>query len=142
MSKEPFYEEDYRSENSSCCPIVDVLIGETNHKVAVYVDTGCTAGIALLQSQIGDLSLGEKINDEPIPVLVADGHRVGVDVYIASIELSGEKREVEIHVINPTKILGSAPIEECTPLLGRDFLDHYNVLFEGKRKVGKLIFYK
>lgn len=142
MSKKPFCEEDYRIDNSSHCPIVDVLVGKTNQKITTYVDTGCTSGIALLQSQIGNLSLGEKINDEPVPVLVGDGHKVGADVYIASVELNGEKKDVEIHAIDPTKMLGSAPVKECIPCLGREFLDHYDIHFTGNERFGILRFYK
>lgn len=142
MSEKPFHEEDYRKEKSSCCPIVDILIGKNNQQVTVYVDTGCTVGVAMLQSQIDDLDLGEKINDEPIPILLGDGHRVGADVYKTSVKLSGEEREVLISVIDPTKILGSAPTDECDPVLGRDFLDQFKVVFEGGIPVKKLKFYK
>jgi predicted aspartyl protease len=130
----PFHEEDYRKENSSLCPILDVLIGKTKKKVSAYVDTGCTSGISLFKEQIKDLNIGEKINEDPIPVLMADGHLIGADVYKSTAKIGKVKKDILIVAVDPEKILGSAPIEKMTPLLGRNFLDNFDVLFKGKDK--------
>lgn len=130
----PFHEEDYRIENSSLCPIIDVLVGETEKKVSAYVDTGCTSGISFIKEQIKDLDIGEKINEDPVPVLMADGHLIGADVYLSTAKIDEGEKDILIIAVDPTKILGSAPLEKLTPLLGRNFLDHFDVLFKGKQK--------
>lgn len=130
----PFHEEDYRKDNSSLCPILDVFVGETEKKISAYVDTGCTSGISFLKEQIKDLDIGEKINEDPVRVLMADGHLIGADVYKSTIKLDKEKEDVLIIAVDPTRILGNAPLEKLTPLLGRDFLENFDVLFKGKQK--------
>ena len=140
--RKPFHEEDYRIENSSVCPILDVFVGKTEKKVPAYADTGCTSGISLFKDRIKDLEIGEKINEDPVRVLMADGHLIGANIYKSTAKIGDEKRNVLITVVDPTKVIGSVPIEEMTPLLGRNFLDNFDVLFEGKREPKRICLFK
>jgi len=132
MNEEPCYEKEYLKGNGYYDPFLDIIIG--NNKFTLYADTGCNSGISISNEQAKKLDLGEKITQEPIDVKVADGHIISADIYILPIELNGLKRDVEICVIYP-EIKDFKP-EEIPPLLGRDFLDHFDVLFKGKdRKI-------
>ena len=139
----PFYEQEYQQENSHFYPVIEISMGKTKkERIKVLVDTGCSAGIALFKEHIKkfNLDIGEKINDEPVPIGVADGHIIGADVYRAIVEINGEERTVEVVVIDPNILLGTEVHEEEIPLLGRDFLDNFDVLFKGKQK--KVLFFK
>jgi len=107
-------------------------------------DTGCDSGFVLLDVELDilkrthkEFDLGEKRNDEPFKVTVADGHQVAGDVYFAWVELAGEKKVIEVIVIHPDKILGTETseiekIEDILPCVGRKFLNHFDVVFHGK----------
>ncbi len=117
------------------CPILDVVLGdEDGKKMLAYADTGCTTGISIFKEQVKDFNLGTKISDEPSRCLMADGHIIGAEEYLATVSVDGEKQKVVISVIDPTKILDTLPVEKMIPLLGRDFLDNFDVLFKGKTK--------
>ena len=77
------------------------------------------------------MDLGEKISDDAYAVTVADGHEVGADIYKSTIEINGVKKEVEVCVVDPNNIKGRANIEDTCILLGRGFLDHFDVEFKG-----------
>lgn len=132
--KDPIHEVEYKREDGEFCPLLEVVIGKSKKRILAYADTGCTSGISLLKGQIKDFDIGQKINDEPIPCIMADGHIIGADVYLSSIKIGTEKKDVAISVIDPSKVMGSTPVEKMTPLLGRDFLDSFDVLFKGKEK--------
>lgn len=130
----PFFEENYREEEGCPSPILDILVGKDRKKILAYVDTGCSTGIFVFKNQILDIDIGAKISDEPSPCIVADGHIIGGDEYISSIVVGGEEKIVQITVIDPENKIGFQKVEKMTPLLGRNFLDHYDVLFKGKAK--------
>ena len=130
----PFHETEYIEEDGELCPILKVLVGRNRKPLSVYADTGCTTGIAVFKEQIKGVDIGEKISDRPSPCIMADGHIIGADEYLTTLRINGEEKEVVVSVIDPDKILGTAPVDETKPLLGRDFLDAYDVLFKGKEK--------
>lgn len=136
LAKEPFFETEYKEENGDFCPLVKVLIGEKKTPITAYADSGCTSGIFVFKDQVKDVDLGFKISDadNPSVCLVADGHKVGADEYISTIYLNGEHKEVNITVVDVDRKMGSASLGEMTPLLGRNFMDNYDVLFKGKEK--------
>lgn len=142
MSKKPFYENDYKDCNGCFRPIMKILCHFEGSDVPfeAMADTGCDGGFVLLKDQIKDLKLSEKINDSPIEIGVADGHIVGVDAYIVAIEVNGEKRETTLFVVDPTNIIRQEKIEESIPVVGREFLDCFDVLFQGENR--KLILMK
>lgn len=131
-AEKPFLETEYKKEDGELCPILNVQVGKTKKPISVYADTGCTSGISMLKEQVKDIDMGEKINDEPSPCVLADGRIIGADEYLTTVTIDGEERQVVVSVVNPSKELGFVPLKEATPLLGRDFLDAYNVLFKGK----------
>ena len=88
----------------------------------------------MLRSQAESLNLGEKINDDPYRVTVADGHIVGADVYATTVKVNGVEKVVEVYVVDPDNICGYNENKEGPALLGRGFLDNFDVLFEGKEK--------
>lgn len=133
-AEKPFHEKEYKEENGILCPLLKVLIGENKKAIFAYADTGCTSGISMLKKQVKDIDMGEKINDEPSPCIMADGRMIGADDYLTKVSIGGEEKQVVVSVIDPSQILGSVSLEETTPLLGRNFLDAYNVLFKGKEK--------
>ena len=135
-----FFEKKYMEKNGKFTPLIEVIIENNESPIEVLVDTGCDVGLAMLTSQIEDIDLGEKISDEKYKISVADGHILGADVYKRTIELNGEKREISIFVIDHDKIIGVEEKIESLIALGREFLDHFSVLFKGKEK--KLVFYK
>lgn len=127
---------DYRKEKGELCPIVEILIGKEKNKIYAYADTGCTTGIYVFKEQVEGIDLGIKTNDEPSPCLVADGHMVGADEFVSMAYVNGERKEIIITVVDLENKMGSISIKEMPPLLGRNFLDDYDVLFKGKdRKI-------
>ena len=132
--KEPFHEVEYREHEGCLCPIVEIIIGENEKKIPAYADTGCTSGIFVFKEQIKGIDLGDKINDEPTPCIMADGHIIGADEYETTAEINGEKSTILVTVLDPTIKLGSVSPKEMTPLLGRNLLDNFDVLFKGKEK--------
>ena len=134
--RKPFHETEYREEDGQFDPILEVVIviGKNKYKISAYADTGCTTGLSVSKKQVEGIDLGTKISDEPSPCLMADGHIVGADEYKTTVIIDGEEREIVISVVDPTKILGFIPLEKMIPLLGRDFLDTFDVLFKGKHR--------
>lgn len=132
--RKPFHEAEYKEEEGNLCPILELIVGKDKDKISAYADTGCTTGIFVFQEQIKDIDIGTKINDEPSPCIVADGHIIGADEYVTTACIDGEERLIVITVIDPTKLLGSVSTGKITPLLGRIFLDTFDVLFKGKQK--------
>lgn len=134
LEREPFYEVEYKEDEGSFCPILEIIVGKKKKKISAYADTGCSTGIFVFQEQIKDLDLGTKINDEPSPCIMADGHIIGADEYITTAYINGEKRIINVTVIDLTKDLGYVSPEKMMPVLGRNFLDTFDVLFKGKQK--------
>lgn len=132
--KEPFHEVEYKEHDGSRCPILEIIIGKNKNKILAYADTGCTTGIFVFKEQIKDIDIGKKINDEPTPCIMADGHRIGADEYKTTACINGEKRIILVTVLDPTKKLGYVSPKKMLPLLGRNFLDTFDVLFKGKQK--------
>lgn len=135
--KKPFHEKEYTKVKERFYPILDIIcwFKDSKQSFSALADTGCDTGISLSINQIEGIDLGEKINDEPIRISVADGHVIGADLYPIIVEIDGEKREVELCVIDPTEII-DFEIAGLFPLLGRDFLGKFDVLFKGeKRKI-------
>ncbi len=135
--KAPFHQKDYGVHKGikGVCPLLEILVGATGKPIIAYADTGCTGGLALLKTQIKNLQLGEKISEDPYKISVADGHQVGADIYKSTVSLNGVQQEVVIWVINPDNFWDNTEEnKEPVFLLGRDFLDHFDVMFKGKDK--------
>jgi hypothetical protein len=140
---DPFFEVNYKKEWGVCGPIIDIEVGDAEKKlISGYTDTGCTTGIFLFKSQIAKmgLDLGSKINEDPSPCEMADGHRIGADEYITIARFNGEEKEITITVIDPECKMDPVAPSECAPLIGRGFLDYFDVLFKGKER--KVCFFK
>lgn len=133
-AEKPFHEKEYKETDGIPCPILKVLIGKNKKPISAYADTGCISGISMLKEQIKGIDMGERINDEPSPCVLADGRIIGSDEYLTTVTINGEERQVVVSIVDPSKELGFVPLKETTPLLGRDFLDAYNVLFKGKEQ--------
>ena len=108
--------------------------------IDAYADTGFTAGILLTKSYVEEkgLELGEKINEEPIPISVADGHLIDADSFKMTIKIDGIEKEIEVLVEDTKKFFkrGGGKPHDVEPLLGRDFLDSFDVIFKGtERKI-------
>jgi len=115
--------------------MLELSIGKNKEPLLAYVDTGCTGcGLSIHKNQIKNIDIGVKINVEPTPCIMADGHRIGADEYVTTIELCGRSKDVVISVIDPDIDLGYVPVEEVAPLIGRQFIDAYNVFFKGKAR--------
>ena len=133
--KKPFHEKEYTKANEHFYPILDIIcwFKDSKGSLPVLADTGCDYGVSLSKNQVKGIDLGEKKNDDPLEIFVADGHIIGADVYEATVEINGEKRKVELCVIDPTNIIRSE-IKSLFPLLGRGFLDKFDVLFKGEER--------
>jgi hypothetical protein len=59
---------------------------------------------------------------------------LGAEEYLSKVIINGEEKDVIITVLDPKNILYQADVEDMIPLLGRNFLDHFDVLFQGKKK--------
>lgn len=136
-SGKPFHEVEYqKEEDGSFCPILKILVGKDKKEISAYADTGCTSGLSVFKEQIEDIDIGTKISDDnnPTPCIMADGHVIGADEYLATVSIEGEEKEVNISVIDPNKDMGYVSFKAMTPLLGRDFLDKFDVLYKGEEK--------
>ena len=133
--KKPFHEKKYSAVEGCFFPLLDVIcwVKDSKKDLSCLADTGCNPGVCLSKDHVTDIDLGEKINDEPVEIFVADGHVISADTYQAIVEIHGEKEEVELCVIDPTNIIRSEIASLC-PILGRDFLDKFDVLFKGEEK--------
>lgn len=153
-NKQPLYEDEYQKRNNEMYPVLKIVCNFKNRNIpfTALADTGCYSGIVLLKDEVEilknhfeDFELGDKINSEPLQVGVADGHIVGADAYRVKIELDGELKETILLVVNSEYIIGhekeeKTKIDDIFPLVGRDFLDHFDVLFKGKeRKISVFI---
>lgn len=142
MPRETFHSREYQQGRRTLDPIVEIKLPSGGVTVESYVDTGCSSGLVFTKGQVQrlGLSLPEKFNDEPEPIGLADGTNIGADFYCAEVELEGEKRPVFIVVLDPDMRLGRAEEADEMPLLGRGFIDHFDVLFSGIDK--RLVFSK
>lgn len=133
MPRAQFHAEPYQLGLS---PIVHVKIipprGST-FEMDAYVDSGCTVGLSLTKKQVSQLGLafGQKINSDPEPCTLADGNTVACDIYLCDIEVGGEKRTANVAVIDPTQRLENEDEVEDEALLGRAFMDYFDVTFSG-----------
>jgi predicted aspartyl protease len=136
LSQKPFHESKYRLFSNILRPFLKVRcrIENCDYLFEALADTGCDSGFVLLKGSTKGMKLGEKKNNLPVEVGVADGHVIGADVYFIKAEIGGEEREVELFVVDPKKIIGEAKLEESTPLIGREFLDNFDVTFHGRKK--------
>jgi len=140
--KTPFLERDYtyNEKYNLYFPILEILVGskEYKKKISALADTGCTSCIHLCKSFVEKekLVLGKKINKEPIPFSVADGHTINGDFYEIICEIDGKEEKVIVSVIDPEKFFKEEEpqIETVEPLLGRGILDKFDVLFKGKER--------
>lgn len=137
----PFHESKYQLPKGSTrsCPLVEVKIGASKNPITALTDTGCSVGLAIMNSQISGLDLGEKISDDPYEIAVADGHKIEADIYKADICLNGVKNTATIFVLNPDSFTDDTTDNQLIAYLGRDFLDNFDVLFKGKEQ--KVAFY-
>lgn len=139
MSRTPFHSIDYEKREKRKDPVVTVRITAAGKTIPSYVDTGCSCGLSLTKKQMLKLGLdlGTKINSDPEPAILADGSLVATDIYKVEVELAGEKKLVMVSVVDPDlKLEGEDGLEEEDEetLVGRDFLDHFDVLFSGLDK--------
>jgi predicted aspartyl protease len=138
----PFLQKDYtyNDERKTYDVLLEVKVGtkESLKKVTAIVDTGCSSGIHLCKSFVNTEKLVfiKKININPVPVHVADGHTINADIYKAICQMNGKEEEIIVSVIDPEKFFeeGEGTIVNVRPLLGRDLLDKYDVLFKGKER--------
>ena len=147
--KKPLLEKDYtyNKERKKYKPLLEVWVGTqtSKKKVIALVDTGCTTCVHLCKAYVEKMKLVfiKKMNRESLPFGVADGHTINGDKYKAICQINGEEKEIEVSVIDPEKFFREEEqpqIKMVEPLLGRDLLDQYDVLFQGEKK--KLIVYK
>ena len=144
----PIHETGYRFENGKCRPMLSVVLKDDGHSISLgaLADTGCDVGILLVKEEFEflrkhypDFDFGSKVNDDPLPVGLANGRDVGADVYPVRLELSGQEKIIEIWVVDPdrtirTNIETIEKIEDVSPSLGRGFLGYFDVMFKGKAK--------
>jgi len=148
MARKDFHSSEYVTRNGSSHPIVklNVVSNSLSLPVEAYVDTGNTrAALVMTRLKVKELklTLGENINSSPEPCYLADGAVIGADIYPCELELSGERRKRNLFVIDPNlqvKIEEKKPRRQPEPLLGRPFLDDFDVTFSGIDK--KLTFRK
>ena len=147
-SKKPFHEENYQQKDRDFYPVLGISceLGKTKISFRALADTGCDGGIVLLKNEVDILAreykgfeLGDRINEEPLEVCVADGHVIGFDVYPVKLELGGEMRVVELWVVDPDNIIRHQREEQTAakhifPAVGRSFLNHFNVMFHGRER--------
>lgn len=128
------YERDYILKNGAYYPLLEISLKDNESKIEVLADTGCNGGLVLLKTQISDLNLGEKISEDQYEVCVADGHILGADVYKSTLKINEEEEEITILVINNDKILRIEEPSESFIVMGREYLDNFNVIFQGVEK--------
>ena len=135
MTKKPFHKVAYKQTSNILRPLLklECRIADNNYLFEALADTGCDTGFVLLKGQTKGMELGENRSDTPIRVCLADGHIVNAEVYIVTIKIGGKERIVELLVVDP-RVIGEETVEEFCPLIGRQFLDNFDVLFHGREK--------
>jgi hypothetical protein len=130
----PVHESKYREYEGCLCPILEITIGEKKKKILGYADTGCSTGVFLFKEQTQGIEMGARISDEPSRCIAADGHILAGEEYVTTADIGGESRLIVVTVVDPARILGHVQPSEMIPLVGRSFLDTFDVLFKGKKK--------
>lgn len=141
-SKKPFHTKNYtyNKGKKKFAPLLEVMVGtkESKKKVIALADTGCSTCMHFCKSYIDKEGIVfiKKINKNPIPFGVADGHTINGDYYKAICQIGKEEIEIVASVIDPKKFFQEeeSKIGTVIPLLGRGALDEYDVLFEGKKR--------
>lgn len=128
-------------------PLLEITLSafgdETDFKT--YLDTGCTAGIAMTIDEVQKLKikLGKPINPFPEKTQLADGTYVASYYYDVLINFKGEKVSTVLYVLNPNEKFDKEEIEEMEKLaekklppesyglLGLHVLNNYKVTFNG-----------
>ncbi len=155
-TKTPFFTRDYESENGVTYPRTDVnlFINGKSVPIHVLVDTGCDDGLALTKDDVKQLKLvlphKSKLNSEPLRCELADNNLVGLDVYEVEVELAGEKKVTTLDVINPNidvketeqELTKEKEEKKVIGLLGREFLDYFDIAFIGTSDPKKVTFSK
>lgn len=143
QAKEPFHTKDYTyiKKRKKFEPLLEVLVGTEakKKKVIALVDTGCSTCMHFCRLYVEKRGLVfiKKINKRPIPFGVADGHTVNGDYYKAICQIGGEEKEIVVSVIDPEEFFQKeeeTKIGIVFPLIGRDVLDKYDALFQGKKR--------
>ena len=149
LPRRVFHSRKYSSFSGELVPLVTVAINQGPKTVSIeaLADTGCNVGLSFTKEQVKlcKLNLGKKINSDPLPTQIADGSCVATDVYKCVIELGGERKLVQVSVIDPdTKLqIKDEKEKDSDPdperlrkiaLMGRDFMNHFDSTFSGLDK--------
>jgi len=133
------YTRKYRDidEKNKTAPLLDVFIGSKKKtKIAALADTGCAPFLMISKSFIEDSGLELKRmgdDDDYIRISVADGHSVNGYPYKGFCQVGGKEVEVEVCAVDTSHFFDDEK-PDFPALIGREFLDKYDVLFKGKDK--------
>ena len=127
-------------------PIIDLalVIDGKEHPVKAYADTGCSSALSITKRIADELGLKPEnaVNDEPLEAILADGTLVGCSVYKVKMRMGNIEKYIWLPVVDPDIKLGKSDQEDADePLLGREILDDFDVLFASKSNPKKLEFY-
>ncbi len=152
MPNEPFHSKPYTPLSGDLVPLLTISIDQLGSKLPLeaLADTGCSVGLSLTKEQVElyHIDLGKKLNTDSEPMEIADGTVVGCDLYKCVVELAGERKLVQVTVMDPSKKLQVVEEDKDEDyerfrrivLLGRDYMNHYDSNFLGHKK--KLTFTK
>jgi len=135
-SKTPFHTKEYKIYQ----PLLKIHVGteESKKEVIAYVDSGCTPCMNFCKSYVEEkeLTFIQKINKEPEPLGVADGHTINADLYLAKCEIDGQSEDIIVSVIDPETFFeeNDSEIEPLMPLVGFKLINRYDVVFKGKAR--------
>lgn len=116
---------------------IDLFVDNTGDKASIkaLLDTGCSGGIVLTKKEIEKLgvTLGDPVNEKPVPCKIADGSSVPTYYYNATVKFKGEKKSVLLRVINQDEVYEKKEEkdEPVMALFGLDIMNDYQVTFNG-----------
>jgi hypothetical protein len=138
----PFHTKDYtyNKDKKRYEPLLTIQVGteESKKGVVAWVDSGCTPCMNFCKSYVDEkeLTFIRKINKNPEPIGVADGHTINANFYLAKCEIDGQSEDIVVSVIDPEKFFEEedSEIEPTMPLVGLKLLNRYDVVFKGKAR--------
>lgn len=123
-------------ENDNPIVHVKLTIDGKERDFPAYADTGCSSAVVITKRLADSYGLREadSISEEQEAIL-ADGSKVICRLYLIPAKIGNYETSINLIVLYPdSKTLSVSASDEThdEPLLGREIMDRFDVLFAGK----------